>query len=245
MLEVQNLRVHYGKIAALRDISLNVEKGEIVSVVGPNGAGKSTLLRTIAGLRTPSAGAITFEGRSLVGSRPEDIVRRGIALVPEGRRVLTTLTVEENLRIGASNRRDRTEADRDVEAAIERFPILGVYRSSPAGRLSGGEQQQLVIARALMSRPRLLLLDEPSLGLAPLVVARVFEFLQEISEEGVTIVLVEQQAARAMRFADRTYVLASGEVRIKGVQREILQMVDVETAYFGTRPERNPDRNPR
>jgi branched-chain amino acid transport system ATP-binding protein len=233
MLEVRDLSVHYGKIAALREISLHVDAKEIVSVVGPNGAGKSTLLRTIAGLGTPSAGQITFEGQPLAGSRPEEIVRRGIALVPEGRRVLTTLTVEENLRIGASNRKNRAEASADIEAAIERFPILGTYRSTPAGRLSGGEQQQLVIARALMSRPKLLLLDEPSLGLAPLIVARVFEILQAISDDGVTIVLVEQQAARAMRFADRTYVLAAGEVRVKGVQRDILKMVDVETAYFG------------
>jgi branched-chain amino acid transport system ATP-binding protein len=234
MLEVRDLRVHYGKIAALRGVSLDVEEGEVVTVVGPNGAGKSTLLRTIAGLRAPSAGEISFKGQRLVGARPEEIVRRGIALVPEGRRVLTTLTVEENLRIGASTRPDRAETNRDVDAAIERFPILGTYRSSPAGRLSGGEQQQLVIARALMSRPKLLLLDEPSLGLAPLMVARVFEILQEIREDGVTIVLVEQQAARAMRFADRTYVLAAGEVRIKGVQRDVVKMVDVETAYFGS-----------
>jgi len=233
MLEVRQLRVHYGKIAALRDIALDVETGEIVSVIGPNGAGKSTLLGTIAGLRTPSTGEIRFEGQPLAGCRPEEIVRRGIALVPEGRRVLNTLTVEENLRIGASNRRDRAGITKDIEGAIDRFPILGTYRSSPAGQLSGGEQQQLVIARALMSRPRLLLLDEPSLGLAPVIVARVFELLKEINDEGVTIVLVEQQAARAIRLANRTYVLAAGEVRIKGAQREILKMVDVETAYFG------------
>ena len=239
VLEVRDLRVHYGKIVALRDISLHVDEGEVVTVVGPNGAGKSTLLRTIAGLQAPSAGEINFKGRRLVGARPEEIVRRGIALVPEGRRVLATLTVEENLRIGASTRTDRAETKRDVDAAVERFPILGTYRSSPAGRLSGGEQQQLVIARALMSRPKLLLLDEPSLGLAPLMVARVFEILQEISDDGVTIVLVEQQASRAMRFADRTYVLAAGEVRIKGVQREVLKMVDVETAYFGSARERS------
>jgi branched-chain amino acid transport system ATP-binding protein len=233
MLEIADLRVSYGRIPALHGISLHVDKGEAVAIVGPNGAGKTTTLSAIFGLVAPAGGTILFEGTSLVGSSPERILRRGLALVPEGRHIFGTLTVGENLQLGTTARSDRAEAAADLSSVLERFPVLKSYYGRTAATLSGGEQQQLAIARALLSRPRLLLLDEPSLGLAPVVIDVVFDALEELRGEGVTILLVEQNAARAVEFADRAYILRTGRVAHAGTREEILQMEDFETAYLG------------
>jgi branched-chain amino acid transport system ATP-binding protein len=233
MLTIDELRVQYGRVPALHGVSLHVERGEVVALVGPNGAGKTTTLSAIFGLVAPAAGSIEFEGRSLVGSSPEQILRRGLALVPEGRHIFGTLTVAENLLLGSTARRDRPAAAADLEKMLELFPVLKSYYSSPAGTLSGGEQQQLAIARALLSRPRLLLLDEPSLGLAPVVIDTVFDVLEELRNEGVTMLLVEQAAARAVEFADRAYILRTGRVAHAGTREEILRMENFETAYLG------------
>lgn len=233
MLKIEHLHVHYGRIAAVRGISLHVEEGEIVTLVGPNGAGKSTTLLAIVGMARPTSGRITFGGDSLVGEPPENIVRRGISLVPEGRRIHATLTVEENLRLGATVRNDRAAVRADLDDVLNRFPILGTYLHNPAGKLSGGEQQQLAIARALLSRPRLLLLDEPSLGLAPLLVDLVFDSLERLRTEGMTILLVEQNAMRAVELADRAYVLRTGTIELEGARDELLERADFEAAYLG------------
>ena len=233
MLTIDDLRVNYGRVPALHGISLHVEAGEAVAMVGPNGAGKTTTLSAIFGLVPPAGGTITFEGESLVGVSPEQILRRGLALVPEGRHIFGTLTVAENLQLGTTARRDRSSAEADLATTLDRFPMLKSYYSSSAGNLSGGEQQQLAIARALLSRPRLLLLDEPSLGLAPVVIDIVFDALEELRSEGVTILLVEQNAARAVEFADRAYILRTGRVAHSGTRDEILQMENFETAYLG------------
>jgi branched-chain amino acid transport system ATP-binding protein len=233
MLTIDELRVNYGRVPALHGISLHVDEGEAVALVGPNGAGKTTTLSAIFGLVPPAGGTITFEGESLVGATPEQILRRGLALVPEGRHIFGTLTVAENLQLGTTARSDRVAAEADLARTLERFPVLKAYYSSSAGNLSGGEQQQLAIARALLSRPRLLLLDEPSLGLAPVVIDVVFDALEELREEGVTILLVEQAAARAVEFADRAYILRTGRVAYSGTREETLRMKNFETAYLG------------
>jgi branched-chain amino acid transport system ATP-binding protein len=233
MLRIDDLRVSYGRVPALHGISLHVDEGEVVTMVGPNGAGKTTTLSAIFGLVPPASGSIHFEGESLVGVTPEKILRKGLALVPEGRHILGTLTVAENLQLGTTARRDRAAAATDLEKTLERFPVLKGYYKSSAGTLSGGEQQQLAIARALLSRPRLLLLDEPSLGLAPVVIDVVFDTLEELRQEGVTILLVEQTVARAVEFADRAYILRSGRVAHSGTREEILRMEDFETTYLG------------
>ena len=233
MLRIDELRVSYGRVPALHGISLHVDEGEAVAMVGPNGAGKTTTLSAIFGLVAPAGGTILFEGVSLVGASPEKILRRGLALVPEGRHIFGTLTVAENLQLGTTARKDRDEAAGDLKSALERFPALKAYYGRTAGTLSGGEQQQLAIARALLSRPRLLLLDEPSLGLAPVMIDVVFDALEELRAEGVTILLVEQNATRAVEFADRAYILRTGRVAHSGTRDEILRMEDFETAYLG------------
>jgi len=234
LLKLNDVSVHYGRIAAVQGLSLEVNEGELVGLVGHNGAGKSTTLWTITGVLRPSAGQITFAGRSLLGLSPDAILRRGIALVPENRRIFSRLTVGENLRIGTSARKDRRHADADIAKMCDRFPALGTFFGRRASTLSGGEQQQLAIARALLSRPRLLLLDEPTLGLAPLIVDRVFESLQELNREGVTMLLVEQNAARTIEVAHRTYVLRSGgRIAFHGTQEELAEVGDFETAYIG------------
>jgi branched-chain amino acid transport system ATP-binding protein len=233
MLRIADLRVNYGRVPALHGISLHVDAGEVVAMVGPNGAGKTTTLSAIFGLVEVAAGSVAFEGESLLGRTPEQILRRGLALVPEGRHIFGTLTVAENLQLGTTARRDRSAAADDLERVLARFPVLGSYYEKSAGTLSGGEQQQLAIARALLSRPRLLLLDEPSLGLAPVVIDTVFDALDELRDEGVTILVVEQNAARAVEFADRAYILRSGRVAHAGTRDEILQMEDFEEAYLG------------
>jgi len=215
----------------VRGISLHVDEGELVGLIGPNGAGKTTTLSSIVGVVPVASGSITFEGRPLAGTSPEAIVRGGIALVPEGRRIFGRLTVEENLRLGATGRSD-ADVGRDAAEMMERFPILERYRSSPAGKLSGGEQQQLAIARALMSRPRLLLMDEPSLGLAPLMVNRVFELIAELRSEGMTTLLVEQNARRTLKGADRTYVLQNGTLQFETTAGQA-DVEHVEQHYFG------------
>lgn len=233
MLKVENLDVRYGSVNALKDASIEVNSGEIVGVVGPNGAGKSTLLMSIAGLVPPNGGSISFEGRSLVGLRPDAIVRRGIAIVPEGRRIFGTLTVAENLRVAFSARNKRIDGGVDVERVLDLFPALKNFLSSSAGRLSGGEQQQLAIARALLTNPRLLLVDEPSLGLAPIIVDRVFDLLSELRETGMTILLVEQNASQAHAISNRMYVLRTGRVELLDAKTDLLKAIATGELYFG------------
>lgn len=233
MLNVDHLHAAYGSITALRDISLTVNQGELVALVGVNGAGKSTTLLSIAGVVKPVGGAITFAGNSLLGQSPEAILRRGVALVPEGRRILAGLTVAENLRLGAAIRTDRAEIEADTEAMCSRFPILGQRFRQAGGTLSGGEQQQLAIARALMSRPKLLMLDEPSLGLAPILVDGVFQLISELRAGGTTILLVEQNVERTLEIADRAYLLNTGRIEYAGTPAELREHVDLTASYLG------------
>ena len=232
LLAVEGLTVSYGAVAAVRDVSLDVAAEGIVAVLGPNGAGKTTLLRGVAGALKPQSGSIVFDGRSIVGLTPEDVVRRGIALVPEGRHVFPKLTVEENLIIGGIARKDREEIRNDADRWLARFPILGERSKQLAGTLSGGEQQQLAVARALMSRPRMLLLDEPSLGLAPIFVDRIFELILELRAEGVTVLVVEQNVHRALEIADSAYVLSVGSVVASGPTAQLLEG-ELERTYLG------------
>jgi branched-chain amino acid transport system ATP-binding protein len=233
MLALENVHTRYGAIAALRGISIKVERGEMVALIGANGAGKTTSLMTIAGVLRPAQGSITFEGESIVGQSPEDIVRKGIALVPEGRRIFPALTVEENLRLGAAIRGDREAIQHDVDEMCQRFPILGERLRQPGGTLSGGEQQQLAIARGLMSRPKLLMLDEPSLGLAPMLVEEIFGLVAQLRETGVTLLLVEQNVERTLEIADRVYLMNTGLVEFEGTAGELRQRVDIASAYLG------------
>jgi branched-chain amino acid transport system ATP-binding protein len=232
VLEVEGLHVSYGRVPAVRGVSVAVEAGEIVCIVGPNGAGKSTTLQTIAGTFAPAAGAIRLDGASIAGRAPEAIARLGVSLVPENRHVFTQLTVEENLRLGSQMRRDRDQVEADLERILGHFPFLCQRRATPGGKLSGGEQQQLVIARALMTAPRLILLDEPALGLAPLIVATVYEILQTLRAQGITLLVVEQSTNRALANADRLYVMRTGEIVLHGT-RARLTREEVEEAYFG------------
>jgi len=238
LLELDDVTVSYGRIAALRGVSLSVRRGELVGVVGPNGAGKSTMLLTIAGVLTPAKGDVRFEGESLVRRRPEEIVRTGVCLVPERRHVFTRLTVEENLRLGATVRRRDFNVAEDIHSVCTRFPVLRERLTSPANQLSGGEQQQLAIARALLAKPQLLLVDEPSLGLSPMMVDRVFDTLEELRDEGVTILLIEQNAVATIEMADRTYVLRQGEVSLEGTGDALLARDDLLGLYMrdGYRP---------
>jgi branched-chain amino acid transport system ATP-binding protein len=234
VLAVEDLTVAYGRVAALRDTTLTVGAGELVAVVGPNGAGKSTLLNTIAGRLRPAAGTVSFDGQPIARTAPERIVGMGLALVPEGRHIFETLSVAENLRLGRMAARGRTSAEATRELVARRFPVLERYADTPAGRLSGGEQQQLAIARAMAAKPRMLMLDEPSLGLAPLVVDAVFELVEELHREGTSILLVEQNAYRAVQLADRSYVLRSGRIVAEGRREEILGDIgQMTSAYMG------------
>ena len=234
LLSVDNIEVHYGRLAAVRGISIQVDQGEIVCIVGPNGAGKSTTLLTITGALTPTSGSIHLDGRSIAGAKPESIARLGFSLVPEGRHVFSTLSVEENLRIGTGMRRDRHAIAQDFERVLTYFPRLAERRRSPAGRLSGGEQQMLVIGRALLTRPRLIAIDEPSLGLAPLIVDQVYDILEEMRRrEGLTMLIVEQSTERAVESADRIYVLRSGRIELAGSSAELADGDRLERAYFG------------
>jgi branched-chain amino acid transport system ATP-binding protein len=233
MLMVDNLRVNYGAIQAVKGISFEVEERELVALIGSNGAGKSTTLKTISGIVRPSGGTITYRGRDLASLRPHQIVAGGIVQSPEGRQIFGSLTVRENLLLGASARSDRSSFDADMQMVFELFPILGERISQRAGTLSGGEQQMLAIGRALMAKPQLLLLDEPSLGLAPLVVNRIFDVIRRLKESGVTILLVEQNARKALAVADRAYVLETGLVGLSGPAAELARDPAVEQAYLG------------
>jgi branched-chain amino acid transport system ATP-binding protein len=214
MLELVDLDVRYGSVAAVRGLSLHVDRGEIVGLIGPNGAGKSTTLHAIMGMVPTHSGEIRLAGEALRGKAPEVVARSGIALVPEGRRIFAELTVEENLRLGLAGRHERDGVGDDLESVYALFPIVREYRRRQAGALSGGQQQQLAIGRALVARPKVILLDEPSLGLAPKIVDVVFEALAEIRSRGITVLLVEQRAQRTVEFSDRTYLLANGEIRL-------------------------------
>jgi branched-chain amino acid transport system ATP-binding protein len=231
-LSIRGLRSGYGKIEVLHDVTLDVARGQIVTLIGANGAGKTTLLKTISGLLRPSAGSITFEGKSIVRRPPHKIVELGISHVPEGRAILKRMTVIDNLRMGAYVRTD-SEIAEDIEAALARFPLLSERRLQIAGTLSGGEQQMLAIGRALVARPRLLLFDEPSLGLAPKIVSQIFLTLRELKNEGKTILLVEQNARQALRVADHGYVLERGRIIYSGSGEELLNMPEVQHTYLG------------
>ncbi len=233
MLELRGLRVSYGRIEVVHGVDLSLGSGEVLGMIGPNGAGKSSILRSICGLVRPTGGDAVFEDRVLTGLAPEQIVRLGLALVPEGRHIFKTLTVAENLRLGARN---GGEDGAWLEQTLERFPILRQRSHQRADRLSGGEQQQLAIARALLGRPKLLILDEPSLGLAPKMIDVIYELLQGLREEGVTMLLVEQNAARTIDFCDRCVVLATGKVRAEGSRSELQRNPDVLRAYLGKQP---------
>ena len=231
ILEIRDLGVSYGGIQAVRGISFEVSEGEVVTLIGANGAGKSSTLRSIVGLVKPSDGQISFEGQELRGMNTENIVKQGITLVPEGRRVFVNLTVYENLKMGAYMRKDRL--DDDLNWVYELFPRLKERSWQSAGTLSGGEQQMLAIGRALMSRPKLIMMDEPSLGLAPIVVQGVFDIIKEINRQGVTILLVEQNANMALKAADRAYVMETGRITMSGTGRELSENEEIRAAYLG------------
>ena len=233
MLEINDLVVAYGGIQALKGISLTVEPGRIVAMVGANGAGKSTTLKSIVGLVKPVSGSITYSGQDLRKINTKDMVRQGITLVPEGRKIFPDLTVVENLNIGAYWRNDGKEVKRDLEWVYELFPILKDRTWQLAGTLSGGEQQMLAVGRALMSRPKLLMMDEPSLGLAPLIVKNIFRIIEEINKEGVTILLIEQNANVSLKIANKGYVLETGLIKLEGTGRELLVNEEVKKAYLG------------
>ncbi len=234
-LKVSNIETLYGKITALKGISLTVERGSIVTILGANGAGKTTILKTIAGLLEdqPEKGTIVFDGRSIERKKAENLVSLGISYVPEGREVFPELTVKENLRMGSYRRRDREGIDADYERMLKYFPVLGERSKQLAGTLSGGEQQMLAIARGLMSRPKLLMLDEPSLGLAPILVREIFEIIREINREGVTILLVEQNANMALHIADYGYVLETGRIVLSDSCESLMENEDVKEFYLG------------
>ncbi|MCC5999691.1 MAG: ABC transporter ATP-binding protein [Pararhodobacter sp.] len=233
MLEISDLTVRYGKLTALDQVGIRVGQGEAVFVVGPNGAGKSTLLKTVAGLLRPARGRIDFDGQPVGGGAPERLCRQGLALVPEGRHIFRTLSVEENLLVGMMIRRDRAAVKDDLERILGLFPILRDRFRGVAGNLSGGEQQQLAIARALLQRPRLLMIDEPSLGLAPLVIDQVYASLRALNADGLTLLVVEQSTARVLDLATRVYVLRSGKVVLADTAEALATGVAMEEAYFG------------
>ena len=235
MLKISDLHVNYGGINALRGISLDVPDGEIVTLIGANGAGKSTTLRTITGLVKAASGSVLWNDMELLGKPIDEIFKSGIAMVPEGRRVFSDLTVLENLRIGAYLRKDTEEIEKDIEWVYSLFPRLKERYWQYAGTLSGGEQQMLAVGRALMSRPKLMMMDEPSLGLAPLVVQDIFSIIKEINRQGVTILLIEQNANMALRIADRGYVLETGRISMTGTGMELLSDESVKAAYLGTK----------
>lgn len=233
MLIIKDINVYYGAIHALKGISVEVKEGQIVTLIGANGAGKSTTLRTISGLLRPKSGEISFEGKNIAAMPAQDIVKQGLSQVPEGRRVFANMTVLENLELGAYTRSDSAGIAEDMETVFKRFPRLRERKSQLAGTLSGGEQQMLAMGRALMSRPRLLLLDEPSMGLAPLLVKEIFSIIKEINLTGTTILLVEQNAHMALSIANYAYVLETGRITIEGSAAELAQSEEIRKAYLG------------
>ena len=232
MLKINNVSTHYGQIQALHDVSVNIEQGEIVTLIGANGAGKTTLMMTICGDPQASSGTISFDGEELTGINTPDIMRKGLAIVPEGRRVFSAMTVEENLFMGAYFR-SKEDAQQTIQHVLELFPRLEERFKQRAGTMSGGEQQMLAIGRALMSKPRLLLLDEPSLGLAPIIIQQIFDIIQKLRDDGVTIFLVEQNANQALRIADRGYVLENGRIVKTDTGANLLTDESVRQAYLG------------
>jgi len=233
MLEVSDLVVNYGAIQALQGISFHVDEGEVVTLIGANGAGKSTTLRTISGLLYPSAGDVSYLGQSIAGKPADSIVKQGVIHVPEGRKIFAPLTVRENLEMGAFTRTDKQEIARTMQRVFESFPRLEERLTQLGGTLSGGEQQMLAMGRGMMAQPKLLLLDEPSMGLAPILVEEIFDIITEIHEQGVSILLVEQNAAMALAVADRAYVLETGRIVLEGPAQEVLRNPEVQAAYLG------------
>jgi branched-chain amino acid transport system ATP-binding protein len=233
MLQVENITVYYGNIQAIKGVTLDIQEGEIVTLIGANGAGKSTLLKTVSGLLKPKEGQILYEGKPIGGKAAQAIVKQGISHVPEGRRIFANMTVEENLQLGAYLRRDRAGIKKDMEQVYELFPRLLERLKQQAGTLSGGEQQMLAMGRALMAKPKLLLLDEPSMGLAPLLVKTIFRIIEEIKATGTTILLVEQNAHLALSIADRAYVMETGRIVLSGTANELTESEQVKMAYLG------------
>ena len=233
MLKIDNIHVYYGAIHALKGVSLEVRKGEIVTLIGANGAGKSTTLRTVSGLLAPKSGSISFLGENIAGMPAHEIVKHGISQVPEGRRIFAEMSVQENLEMGAFTRKDKAGVEKDFEIVYNRFPRLKERRKQQAGTLSGGEQQMLAMGRALMSRPKLLLLDEPSMGLAPLLIKEIFSIIEDINREGTTVLLVEQNANMALSIAHRAYVMETGRITLQGAAKELAASEDVRKAYLG------------
>lgn len=231
MLSVKNLKVNFGGIEAVKGISFDVEKGEIVTLIGANGAGKSTTLRAISGLVKPSSGNIVFEDKDITSLEPSNIVKAGVTMCPEGRRIFPDMTVLENIKIGAYLRSD--DLKNDIDKVYGLFPILKERKEQLAGTLSGGEQQMLAVARSLMSHPKIMMLDEPSLGLAPLIVKNIFDIIKQINDEGVTILLIEQNANMALRIADRAFVLETGKIIMQGLGKELLDDPKIKEAYLG------------
>jgi branched-chain amino acid transport system ATP-binding protein len=233
LLEVEDVKVHYGRVEALHGISLSVEEGEVVTLIGSNGAGKTTTLRTISGLQRPTSGRVRLAGEDITDVRPEKIVGMGVAHAPEGRHIFARMTVQENLELGAFLRKDKAQAEKDADRVFELFPRLLERRRQVAGTLSGGEQQMLAIGRALMTKPRVLLLDEPSLGLAPILVETIFQVIEELNKQGVTILLIEQNALLALRTATRGYVMETGNIVKSDKAEALLASDDVKRAYLG------------
>ena len=233
MLEVKNLSVHYGMIQAVRNVDFTVNEGEIVSLIGANGAGKSTILKTLSGLIHPSEGEIVYLGENIASTSAKKIVEKGLVQVPEGRHVFPGLTVKENLELGAFLRKDKEAIQKDMDAVFERFPIFKERKDQDAQTLSGGEQQMLAMGRALMSRPKLLLLDEPSMGLAPIFIREIFKIIQEIQKTGTTVLLIEQNAKMALSISNRAYVLETGSVVLSGTGQELLESDEIQKAYLG------------
>ena len=233
MLKINDMNVYYGAIHALKGISLEINEGEIVTLIGANGAGKSTTLRTISGLLKPKTGTIEFEGKNIAGMPAQNIVKAGISQVPEGRRVFAEMTVMENLELGAFIRKDKAGIAKDLKMVFERFPRLEERVNQQAGTLSGGEQQMLAMGRALMSKPKIILMDEPSMGLSPLLVKEIFAIIREVNKQGITILLVEQNAKMALAISDRAYVLETGTITLSGDAQELLNDTRVKKAYLG------------
>ncbi|MBA1433825.1 ABC transporter ATP-binding protein [Bombilactobacillus bombi] len=233
MLQIKNLVVNYGAIQAVKDVSLNINTGEIVALIGANGAGKTTIVKTISGLLKPTSGSILYEQKNLQQKKAPEIVAAGIAQVPEGRHIFAGLSVAENLQMGAFLRRNRKSITDSLQEVYQRFPILKQRQNQDAATLSGGEQQMLAMARALMSQPKLLLLDEPSMGLAPIFIQEIFDIVQAIQKQGTTVLLIEQNARQALAIANRAYVLAAGHVTISGTGQELLANPAVQKAYLG------------
>lgn len=232
LLKVSGLHTYYGNIQALKGIDLQLEEGKIVTILGANGAGKTTLMKTIIGLLKPKKGKVEFFGKDVTVSRPDQLIRQGMTLVPEGRAMLSDMTVLENLEMGAFHRSDN-EVEQDMKKMMARFPILEERKEQLAGTMSGGQQQMLAIARALMARPKLLLLDEPSMGLAPIIVADIFKMIKEINDEGMTVLLVEQNAKQALKIADYGYVLETGKLALEGKAQDLLEDTSIAEAYLG------------